>query len=174
MLNRNMSSTATLKSPANSTKTSAALLKTVRLIHMYLGVFLAPSILFFAFTGALQSFSLHESHRANYTPPTWLLHLAQMHKNQTLEIPVKKPAPPTALQTAPPKPPAPKPAGPPAKDIHAPSPMKFYFLFVALGLVVSTLLGLYMSYKFNRNRTAVTGTLLAGIIVPVAIAIIFP
>jgi hypothetical protein len=173
MLNRNMSSTVALKTPAGA-KSSAALIKAVRLIHMYLGVFLAPSILFFAVTGALQSFSLHESHSANYTPPSWLVHLSQMHKNQTLEVPVKKPAPPNALQAAPAKPPAPKPVGPPAKDIHAPSPMKFFFLFVALGLTVSTVLGLYMSYKFNRNRAAVNGTLLAGIIIPVAIAIIFP
>jgi hypothetical protein len=44
--------------------------------------------------------------------------------------------------------------------------MKFFFVFVALGLIVSTCLGLYMSYKFNRNKIAVTATLLAGIAVP--------
>jgi hypothetical protein len=170
-----MSSTTVLNSPATARKTSASLLKAFRLIHMYLGVFLAPSILFFAVTGALQSFSLHESHSANYTPPSWLVHLSQMHKNQTLEIPAKKPAPPpNALQQSTPKPPAPKPAGPPAKDIHAPSPMKFFFLFVAVGLAISTVLGLYMSYKFNRNRVAVSGVLFAGILIPVAIAILFP
>ena len=143
------------------------MLKLVRLTHMYLGVFLAPSILFFAFTGALQTFSLHESHSANYTPPVWLVHMSQMHKNQTFHIPVRPPAPPKPASTAKVPPPAPKPAAAPAqRDIHAPSPMKFFFVFVALGLIVSTCLGLYMSYKFNRNTAAVTLTLLAGIAVP--------
>ena len=44
--------------------------------------------------------------------------------------------------------------------------MKFFFVFVALGLILSTCLGLYMSYKFNRNKVAVTLTLVAGIAVP--------
>jgi hypothetical protein len=151
---------------------SHAILKNFRLLHLYMGIFIAPSLLFFAITGALQSFSLHESHSANYTPPSWLVHLSQMHKNQTLEVPVRKPGPPPAA----PKP-APKPAdssAPPAKDIHAPSPMKFFFLFVSLGLCLSTCTGLYMAYKFNRNSTAVTGTLIAGIVVPVSLAIFFP
>jgi hypothetical protein len=141
------------------------MLKVARLTHMYLGVFLAPSILFFAFTGALQTFSLHESHSANYTPPAWLVHMSQMHKNQTFHIPVRKSAPPKPASAAPA--PAPKPtAAPGERDIHAPSPMKFFFVFVALGLIVSTCLGLYMSYNFNRNKVAVTATLVAGIAIP--------
>jgi uncharacterized iron-regulated membrane protein len=146
------------------------MLKFARMTHMYLGVFLAPSILFFAFTGALQSFSLHESHSATYTPPRWLVHMSQMHKNQTFHVPVRPPAPPKPTSAAKLPPAASRPAATPAnpveRDIHAPSPMKFFFVFVALGLIVSTCLGLYMSYKFNRNKIAVTATLLAGIAVP--------
>ncbi len=37
------------------------LLKYTRLVHLYLGVFITPALLFFAFTGALQTFSLHET-----------------------------------------------------------------------------------------------------------------
>lgn len=146
------------------------MLKFVRLTHMYLGVFLAPSILFLSFTGALQSFSLHESHSANYTPPSWLVHMSQMHKNQTFYVAPRPPAPPKPASATKLPPPVPKPAATPiqpaARDLHAPSPMKFFFVFVALGLVISTCLGLYMSYKFNRNRIAVTLTLVAGIAVP--------
>jgi len=142
------------------------MLKFVRLTHMYLGVFLAPSILFFAFTGALQSFSLHESHSANYTPPSWLVHMSQMHKNQTFHIPVRKPALPKPASATPAPKPIAGPAAPTERDIHAPSPMKFFFVFVALGLIVSTCLGLYMSYKFNRDKIAVTATLVAGIAIP--------
>ena len=50
--------------------TSHVVLRYVRLTHLYLGVFIAPAILFFAFTGALQTFSLHETTRgSNYKPP---------------------------------------------------------------------------------------------------------
>jgi hypothetical protein len=44
--------------------------------------------------------------------------------------------------------------------------MKIFFLVVAIGLFTSTLTGLYMSYKFMRNKLLVTALLLAGIIIP--------
>jgi len=44
--------------------------KLLRMLHLYLGVFAAPALLFFAFTGGLQTFSLHETTRgSSYTPP---------------------------------------------------------------------------------------------------------
>ena len=45
-------------------------------------------------------------------------------------------------------------------------PMKIFFLVVAVGLLTSTVTGIYMSYKYERNRLLVTGTLLAGVVVP--------
>src|SRR5881227_1671082 len=65
-----------------------------RQIHLYLGTFFAPAILFFAITGALQTFSFHERSRgSSYDPPVLLMKLAQLHKKQTLAIVQKKPAP---------------------------------------------------------------------------------
>src|SRR5271156_3517625 len=70
---------------------SHALLRYIRLIHLYFGAFLAPAILFFAFTGALQTFSLHETTRgSSYKPPAWAVLLAQIHKKQTPIVPVRK------------------------------------------------------------------------------------
>lgn len=34
----------------------------LRLVHFYLGVFFAPLVILFAFTGVLQVFKLHESY----------------------------------------------------------------------------------------------------------------
>src|SRR5438445_4741249 len=74
--------------------TSHKLLRYFRLIHLYTGVFIAPALLFFAFTGALQTFSLHETTRgSSYKPPAWAVMLAQIHKKQTPSVPVRKPAP---------------------------------------------------------------------------------
>lgn len=49
-------------------------LKNSRQIHLYLGVFTTPALLFFAITGALQTFSFHETTKgSDYKPPkSWL------------------------------------------------------------------------------------------------------
>ncbi len=172
-------------------------LKVLRQIHLYLGIFTAPALLFFALTGALQTFSLHEASRtSDYKPPTWIVTLAQLHKKQTTTVPVRKPWPapeapkpdalklartPGAPSTATPNVAAPNAAAPSAPAPSAPAasaprrtepaqkshlPMKIFFLTVALGLFLSTLTGILMAYKFNRNKVLVTGLLLAGILVP--------
>jgi hypothetical protein len=166
---------------------SHTLLKYTRLIHLYIGVFIAPALLFFAFTGALQTFSLHETTRgSNYKPPAWAVTLGQIHKKQTPIVPARKVPPPDS--------PADKPtqdksqsspnlspqsaANVPSKSNesatpkpHNALPLKFFFLLVAIGLFVSTLSGLYMSYKYICNRGLITAILLAGIVVPVLLTI---
>src|SRR5471032_677790 len=67
---------------------SPSVMMTVRQIHTYIGAFIAPSVLFFAFTGSLQLFSLHEAHGA-YTPPPIVEALGRVHKDQVLK---QKPA----------------------------------------------------------------------------------
>ena len=57
-------------------------------MHLYLGVFIAPMLLFFAITGGLQTFGLHEGGRgSSYKPPAWLATMAQLHKKQTVVMP---------------------------------------------------------------------------------------
>ena len=51
-------------------------------------------------------------------------------------------------------------------------PLKIFFLLVAIGLFYSTLTGLYMSYKYIRNRMLVTALLIAGIFIPVLMTIL--
>ena len=163
---------------------SHTFLKYIRLVHLYLGVFLAPALLFFAFTGALQTFSLHETTRgSSYNPPAWAVMLAQIHKKQTPIVPVRKPPSPAkqadkdtpekaqsfTSQPSPAEPP--KPTGDAAPKSHNPLPLKYFFLLVSIGLFVSTLSGLYMSYKYIRNRRQITVILLAGIIVPVLLTV---
>jgi hypothetical protein len=72
--------------------TSATSLKTIRVMHHYLGLFFAPTILFFAITGGLQMFGLHETSRgSSYVPPNFLVHLSQLHIQGTLYLPFEKP-----------------------------------------------------------------------------------
>jgi hypothetical protein len=168
-----------------------ALLRGARLLHLYLGVFTAPALLFFAFTGALQTFSLHETTKgSSYKPPAWAVTLGQIHKKQTPVVPVRKPQPPAPEATAHgagdggPQHEAKKkgadanavaqPAQPPAPEgrKHHPLPLKIFFLIVSIGLFLSTLTGIYMSYKYMRNRTVVTVLLLLGAIIPVVLTLV--
>ena len=146
----------------------------VRYTHLYLGVFIAPALLFFAFTGALQTFSFHETTRgSSYKPPAWIATLAQIHKKQTMTVPVRKLPPPGFQATGPKsdkvdKPDKSQPLTAPAKP-HNPLPLKLFFLLVSIGLFLSTLSGLYMSYRYSRNRPLITGLLIAGVVIPIAL-----
>ena len=170
-------------------------LKFVRQLHLYLGVFTAPMLLFFAITGGLQTFGLHETTRgSSYTPPAWLASMAQLHKKQTTVMPVRK-ARPTEVAT-------------PGSDLHgadaataasranaqtdmrvaSPSsgsaenagakpkknllPMKIFFGLVALSLLISTLTGLYMAWRYSRKPKLVGALLLGGILVPVLLSLL--
>ena len=162
---------------------SHALLRAARLAHLYLGVFTAPALLFFAFTGALQTFSLHETSKGgSYMPPRWAVVLGQIHKKQTPVVALKKYA-------------APVPKGEPsiaataesqyesAKSsyhyplgetprVHHPLPMKIFFLAVSVGLLLSTTTGICMSYKYMRDRRVVTALVVLGILIPVILVFV--
>jgi uncharacterized iron-regulated membrane protein len=139
-------------------------LRYTRLVHLYIGVFIAPALLFFAFTGALQTFSLHETTRgssykaADKTSPE----KAAQDKPQLPAAPASQSTPNVAPKLLPdaivPQP-------------HNTLPLKIFFLLVAIGLFTSTLSGLYMSYKYIRNRSLISAILLAGVIVPFLLTI---
>jgi hypothetical protein len=145
---------------------SPTTLRAMRLTHHYIGIFIAPAILFFAVTGFIQTFSLHETTRgSSYVPPAILVHLSQLHKKATLTVPTRKPD--TAPKPSPAPPAAPKPpqAPQPAQSYHW--PMKLFFAVVAIGLATSTLTGLVMAWKYNRSKATVSAIFLAGIVLPV-------
>jgi len=155
------------------------LLQFFRKTHLYVGVFTAPAILFFALSGSMQTFSLHESAKgSSYKPPQWILILAQIHKKQSAQIPQRKapeakgsqknpdPAPSTAAQ---PQQPVALPHPPLAQVLHNPLPLRVFFLIVGLSLFVSTASGLYLAWKYRRDRVILAVLLLAGILVPIAL-----
>lgn len=154
---------------------SPAALKAIRQTHHYTGVFLAPAVLFFAITGCLQTFSLHETTRGStYKPPALLVHLSQLHKKATIVVPQRKPAAPIAAPAASPDkaPPAKAPENAPQPPAHNLLPMKIFFAIVALGLVLSTLSGLVMAFKYTRRTMLVTAILVAGVVVPLLLLLV--
>lgn len=180
-----------------SRSSAHAFLRICRLLHLYLGIFIAPALIFFAFTGALQTFSLHETTRgSSYKPPAWAVTLGQIHKKQTPVVPVRKRLP--EVQSSPDQraggrqpgqerehnresntgaSPLPNPGQPGAPDApagrkHHPLPLKIFFLIVSIGLFLSTLTGIYMSYKYMRNRKLVTALLILGTVIPVGLVFV--
>ncbi|HLY79584.1 MAG TPA: hypothetical protein VKQ70_09440 [Caulobacteraceae bacterium] len=150
---------------------SPALMITVRQWHTYIGAFIAPSVMFFAFTGSLQLFSLHEAHGA-YTPPAVIERLGRVHKDQVWNAPAKA---------------GPEKSGPAHADAdhdhhhdagHAEAPkpwpvmaLKWLFLSVAIGLMTSTLLGLWMALTFGRRKGVVLALFAAGAVLPLLLVL---
>lgn len=153
--------------------TSHTLLKLARQLHLYIGVFIAPAVLFFAVTGGLQVFSLHETTRgSDYQPPAWLAVAAQLHKKQTSVMPAHKARPSDAASAAPTlHAPAPMSAKPNAPLRH-PLPLKIFSAFVSLGLFISTLLGLYMAYRYTRKHVLISLLLTAGTLLPIVLSFV--
>src|SRR6185312_15428671 len=108
-------------------RTSHTFLKLMRKLHLYLGVCITPALLFFAFTGALQTFSFHETLRGSpYKRPAWIVTLGQIHKKQTMTITPKKALPPDAEGGKPKADKVDKPRQPEtAAKSHNPLPLKF-------------------------------------------------
>ncbi|OOG44871.1 hypothetical protein B0E52_06910 [Rhodanobacter sp. C06] len=153
-------------------------LKGCRLVHLYLGVFTAPALLFFAITGGLQTFGLHETSRgSSYVPPKWLAVAGQLHKKQDMAVPPAKLRPPAAAAAG--KPASAMPAlatrataaaaAPRAKN---PLPLKIFVALVAFALALSTLTGLYLSWKYTRHGGRILAIFLAGIAAPILLALV--
>lgn len=150
---------------AARTRANPALrLAAIRQWHTYLGAFIAPSVLFFALTGGLQLFALHEAHGA-YKPPPVIEKLGMVHKDQVFAAKPKRP-PAAIAASVKPKAEAPKPEAGPKTSTKA---LKWLFLAVAAGLVISTCLGMWMALFHNRHKGVAWVLFIAGAVVPVLI-----
>jgi ABC-type nitrate/sulfonate/bicarbonate transport system permease component len=114
-------------------------MRLLRTRHLYLGCLFAPMLIFFAVSGSWQLFNWHESTKDNsYVAPRALVVLSDIHKDAHI--------PPTPGRS--------------------PTPLRYFILAAAIGLIVSAVLGVIMAYRFSRRPLAATICLLCGIIVP--------
>ena len=145
----------------------------IRQIHLFVGMIIAPSVLLFAITGGLQIFRLQESHEG-YTPPPIVEKLGRMHMDQVFALKKRKAEPvPAAVPVEPAAPavatpaPEPRPAPPLSKVL-----LQWFFTFVAVGLTLSTLAGVWMGVTLGRQRIAARWALLAGAVLPVLMLLV--
>jgi hypothetical protein len=129
--------------------------------HSYIGLFIAPSVLFFALTGAVQVFNLHEAHDG-YQPAVWVEKLSAVHKDQVFRKPEEHAAAPTSASAPP----------PPEEDESLSAPtlaLKWFFFTVALGLAGSTCIGVWMGLTQLRSARVALILLGAGAVIPLAL-----
>jgi hypothetical protein len=133
---------------------------TLRTWHSYIGLFIAPSVLFFSLTGAVQLFSLHEAH-GSYQPPALVEKLSSVHKDQVFAF--------GDHHT-----PAPQADAGNDEDRTPPSTLmlKWFFLLVALCLVVSTAFGIWMGLTQIRQKRLSWVLLIAGTLIPVGLLVL--
>ena len=117
-------------------------MKTIRQLHLYLGTFCAPLILYFCLSGAWQVFSLHDIPKGEPgTASQRVLHALSMpHTHST------------------------PPGGNPRAD-HS----RFFDVAAcatALVMIASALLGLVLSYRFTKRPLVVTLILGVGVAIP--------
>jgi hypothetical protein len=157
--------------PARASRgVSPAQSATLRRLHAYIGAFIAPSVLFFAVTGALQLFSLHEAH-GGYVPPPLIEKLSAVHKDQRFGGEHHDDGPPPAVGGA-------RAAAPDHEDPGHNHPktlpartvaLKWLFLAVDIGLMSSTLIGIWMALTFTRGKGVIWALLILGAALPVLI-----
>ena len=54
-----------------------------------------------------------------------------------------------------------------------PTPLKFFMLLAAVGLVITTALGIIMAFRFSQSKVSVVVCLVAGVVIPIAILLIY-
>ena len=122
---------------------SNAPMKSLRSLHLYLGCLFAPMLIFFAVTGSWQLFNWHEQTKPKqgttaYTPPPSLAALSFIHKDAHI----------------------------PGTPGRQPTPLRYFMLATAIGLVVTTIIGIVMAYRFSNKPLVASICLFAGIALP--------
>ncbi len=118
----------------------------LRELHLYLGCIFAPILIFFSVTGSWQMFSLHRGTKdGSYVPAKALVVLSGVHQYQHT----------------------------PSAEIGRSTPLRYFILAAATGLVLTTVLGIVMAFRHGRSRSTAVGCLLAGVAIPVVFLLIW-
>lgn len=114
----------------------------LRRLHLYLGCLFAPALIFFAVTGGWQLYRFHDSAKDHsYVAPQPLQVLSAVHMNSHL----------------------------PGKRASEYTPLRTFSLLAAVGLVLTTVLGVVMAFRFSKNVFAPIFCLAGGLLIPLLI-----
>ena len=116
-------------------------MKTLRRIHLYLGCFFAPLLLFFVGTGWYQMF--HERKKNPGESEGWVDRLSDVHVDQIY-----------FNETA---------------SSFSPKLFQFLVILMSLSLILTVLLGIVLAFRSIRQRWLVWASLGLGVLVPVLV-----
>jgi hypothetical protein len=138
-------------------------LRQLRQWHLYLGVFFTSAILLFSISGGLQTYRLQEARGYGGTPPSWIVWMASVHKDQRLPRAEAGEAKPKEVAGAP------KPAKPKGAPSASTALLKIFVALLAAGLCLSALLGATIALNTRATRGISLVMLALGSILPVAL-----
>lgn len=122
------------------------MMRFLRRLHLYLGCLFAPALIFFAVTGTWQLYRLHDTTKdGSYVAPRPLQMMSAVHMNAHL----------------------------PGKRIAEYTPLRVFWVLVAAGLVVTTILGIVMAFRSAVRPLTPILFLLGGIAIPLVILYIY-
>jgi hypothetical protein len=140
--------------------------------HSYIGLFIAPSVLFFAITGAIQIFNLHEAH-GSYRPAILLEKLSAVHKDQVFEEPRDHQPPDEQPAAASDHGGGAQPADDDDDKVSAATlALKWFFFVVSVGLTLSTSIGIWIGVTQIRAKRGAWTSLSAGVLIPVILLLL--
>lgn len=115
-------------------------MKTLRRLHMYLGCFFAPLLLFYVATGWYQTLTTHRN-KALGEQQDWISRFTSIHVDQIYPCP----------------------------EVESYSPVLFQSLVVVMSvaLIATTGLGIFLAFRSSRRQWPVWLSLAFGVIVPV-------
>ncbi len=140
----------------------------LRTLHANVSAFIAPMVLFFSLSGALQILDLHEAH-GTYVPNPAISAISRLHKQQVFAPePLRKPPFSRALgRTA-------RPQSPDAPRNTTPATLLLKWLFVseALALATTTLFGAWIGVTHAKRARTCWLLLAAGTIIPLSLVLL--
>ena len=111
----------------------------LRRLHLWLGCLFAPALIFFAVSGVWQLYRMHDTAKdGSYVAPAPLQVLSAVHMNSHL----------------------------PGKRVTEFTPLRLFWVAAAGGLVLTSVLGVVMAFRFSRGALVPILCLAVGVLVP--------
>jgi len=148
----------------------AQTLRSLRQLHHYVGVLFAPLIILFALSGAFQTFRWQQESGYGGPPPRWIVWMASVHIDQARPKSEKTEAKDQAKQPVTAK--SVEGKKKPKKKSPSTLALKAFVALAAVGLILSSVLGIIIALNNRATRRISLLMLGAGIALPVTLILL--
>ena len=122
-------------------------MRKLRRVHLYLGLALAPLLIFFSLSGAWQSLNLHKDRKdGSYKAPAVLAELSRVHTRQRLILDSRDQKGGRKTQSS--------------------EPFRWLALFAGFAVSVLALIGIWMGFRMSKRKWLPIGILCLGTLLP--------